>query len=196
MTSYLRQTNIVATPLEIQKLHYLNHLHDSHRITPVNNDMVLLHIPNFSLLKKLHALSPTAHFRSIVTKHFTLSGGYNFRLRIFTNGSGDSKGKFMSAYVQMRRNNYRKDINYPFRGVITFVVIDQSSHGDHVKKSIRASGNNLSFQQPQSVYNTENGVEALISHEQLYNDNIHETAYLQKDMLILGVAIRYNEKVQ
>lgn len=109
-----------------------------------------------------------------------------------------SRNNFLSVFVQMGANEASKNIDYPFRGVITFVVIDQSGNNRHINKSIRASGLNASFQEPTTKFNTENGVEQMISHQNLSNQSTTQTdpRFVEKDLLILGVAIRYNKNVE
>jgi hypothetical protein len=167
----------------VQKIAYLNALFRSPRIEQ-QADMVLWRIPNYTVLTQLHELSTVNQFRSLVSPVFTLPLGYKFRLRLFMNGVGESRGVHISVYVQMVCSD---DVNveYPFRGVITFVLIDQTSGGQHLNTSIKASGNNVSFQKPKTSVNPENGVRAFASRGSL----------VFTDTIVLGVAIRFNKLV-
>ena len=166
-----------------EKAAYLNLLFRSHRVEQ-KDDMILWRIPNYEVFSKLSRLSNIKQFRSITSPVFVLPRGYKFRIKLFADGAGKSRGLNLSVYVQMV-STYDQNVVYPFRGVLTFVVIDQTSGGLHQSSSIKASGNNPCFQQPMTQANPENGVEALVPRGVL----------VFKDTLILGVSMRYNSRV-
>jgi hypothetical protein len=56
---------------------------------------------------------------------------------------------------------YDQNVVYPFLGMLTFVVIAETSGGRHQISSIKTSGNNPCFQQPMKQANPENGVEVV-----------------------------------
>jgi hypothetical protein len=167
----------------VEKAAYLNLLFRSHRIKQ-KDDMILWRIPNYALFSKLSRLSNIKQFRSITSPVFVLPLGHSFRIKLFADGAGKSRGTHLSVYVQMVSTDDH-NVVYPFRGVLSFVVIDQTSGGWHQSSSIKASGNNPCFQQPTAQFNQENGVEALAPRGLL----------VFKDTLILGVSIRYNTHV-
>lgn len=176
---------------DLYKLYYLTYLFATPRLFGPQNDGVLLHVPNFKQFLRLHKYSPTFHFRSLRSDVFTLSTGHMFRLRVFTYGTGQYRGTHLAAFVQMKKST-NQQVEYPFRGVITFVVIDQSGNCKHVNHSIRASGENPCFQKPITEYNNENGVIKLVSLQRLIKC---DQMYVKNNQLIMGVAIRYNENV-
>ena len=182
-----------------QKTSYLNAVLGSSRIEQ-KGDMVVWNIPNYEIISELNRLSDVKQFRSITSPVFTIPGGYRFRLKLFGFGAGKSRGTHISVYVQMvSTSGAGKQVVYPFRGVITFVVIDQSTNGQHASTSIKASGGNPSFQKPRTEVNPENGVEMLAPLESLRApDPLGDSdskALVLNDTLILGVSIRYNELV-
>jgi len=199
---------IIALSLFIRKITFLNSILESHRIK-TKNDMVIWQIPNFETVYEINKSSIMA---CIVSEPFTLSSGYNFRLKLFTYGARSVRGEYMSLYVQLGLSD---SVGYPFRGVFTFVVIDQTGGGggggegeggegekekekdgedaiQHHSLSIKASGSNNSFQRPlEGEFNEENGIAKLISHDKLFSTQ----RYIHNNVLILGVSMRYDDRV-
>ena len=167
-------------------------LYNSPRLT-LKGDMVILQLPNFDLFQKVHRYADDkTTFSNYTSRPFTLSSGYNFRLIVYTYGHGMVRGKYMSAYIQMGRSDDHTLI-YPFYGVITFVIFDQSGEEPkHISKSIRTpSGTNASFDKPQSCLNIAYGIEDMVPL-----DCLNERSIVYDNVLLMGVAIRYNKKCQ
>ena len=104
----------------------------------------------------------------------------------YSRGNGIARDKYLSAYVELLPSNDNDIPTRPFRGVITFVVIDQSGKANHQSKSIKAC-----FQKYQPKANQAYGISELLPLDILKN----QSTLLVKDQLIIGVAIRYNQNV-
>ncbi len=148
-------------------------------------DKVLWQIPNFEAIRQMNKLSKTPKFQSIVSEPFTLTNGFMFRLRLFANGAGKSKGIFLSLYVQMGASGKRL-----FRGVVTFVMMDQSSFGKHCGKSFLISSSNAAFQQGEKQYGEAMGVEQFIAQEKIWNSRV-EHSFVQNNTVIIGAMMQY-----
>lgn len=181
----------------LHRFRFINAIYRAQRIIQ-SHDMVIWQIGNFSMHHQLHKMSEIPEFRNIASEIFTLPNGYKFRLKLFANGVGNSRGKYVSVYLQMVATE-ATEVIYPFRGVLTFVVVDQSTNGKHISTSIRASGANPSFQKPTSQFNPENGLTTLVEHESLGANRTEDAlapAFICKNALTVGVSIRYNKNVR
>lgn len=160
-------------------------LYQSPRIT-VKDDMVILQIPNFRIFQEVHRQISIGFFSNYKSKVFTLSTGYTFRIIVYTCGLGTARENYLSVYVQLLPNYKNYTFSHSFRGVITFVVIDQSGKAEHHSKSIRTG-----FHKPLLSESLPYGIRELLPLEKL----VPESAFIFGDQLILGVALRYNENV-
>ena len=57
--------------------------------------------------------------------------GYKLCLRVDTNGSGDGKGTHVSVFVYFMKGEFDDSLKWPFRGVISFRLLDQLKVEDH-----------------------------------------------------------------
>jgi len=135
---------------------------------------------------------------SLVSPHFQAPSGHEFRLRVFLNGTGKGKGKFLSMFIQCYKTEYDEILDYPFNAVIVFRVYDQNPRSEkkHHKLMFRTN-NSQCFQRPDpSVdYTPENGLAQLLSHDLIKRsaDPANQTAdsprYLVDDTIFVGCEI-------
>ena len=141
----------------------LKTLYKSPKIT-VKGDIILFQLPNFHLFQQMHRNAKHKQFTHYHSEPFEIITGYKFILLIFTNGCGAAKGKSLSIYLQLMKSENDAWLTYPFRGILTFVLLDKStSRGDHHCRSFLARGTNKSFEKPTSEYNKAHGLENYLS---------------------------------
>ena len=160
-------------------------LYRSPRIT-VRYDMVILQIPNFKIFQEVHRSVPVGYFSNYKSNSFMLSTGYTFRIILYTFGQGTAREKYLSAYVELLSTDNSNTPADPFRGVITFVTIDQSGKKDHQTKSVKTR-----YQKPLLKESLPFGINELLPLDMLKN----ESTLLVKNQLIIALAIRYDNKV-
>ena len=59
-------------------------------------------------------------------------GGYKMCLEVDANGWGDGSGTHVSAVIRFMRGEYDDDLLWPFRGEITFQLINRRADEGHV----------------------------------------------------------------
>ena len=181
----------------LMRLRFLNSLFRSQEIIQKDN-MVIWRIGNFSKLHRFNKVSDNPQLHGLISSEFILNSGYKFKLKIFPNGNGKSTGNYLSLYLQMGPTpDDDVDVTYPFRGVITFVVVDQSTNQQHYTTSIKASGYNKRFYKPSLKFNPEYGLQQLINQDILWNKHNNSSAptFVVNDILVLGVSIQFCNKV-
>ncbi len=70
----------------------------------------------------------TVWFSSPVYTHHR---GYKICLRVEANGWGDGKGSHVSVFVHFMRGEFDDSLKWPFRGVISYQLMDQVNGEDH-----------------------------------------------------------------
>ena len=60
-------------------------------------------------------------------------GGYKMCLEVDANGWGDGSGTHVSAFIRFMRGEYDDDLLWPFRGEITFQLINRRADEGHVE---------------------------------------------------------------
>ncbi len=62
---------------------------------------------------------------------YTHHQGYKICLRVDANGNGIGKGTHVSVYVYFMRGEFDDSLKWPFRGVISYQLLDQVNDKDH-----------------------------------------------------------------
>ncbi|KAH9488760.1 hypothetical protein Btru_049969 [Bulinus truncatus] len=89
--------------------------------------------------------------------------GYKMRIRLFTNGDGEAKGKSISAFIQLMPGPHDDLLPWPFLGKIYFMIVDQKNFKEHKVVSFSALSDQQAFQKPHIEPNIASGLPNLIS---------------------------------
>ena len=81
----------------------------------------------FEEYKREYAIWYSPHF-------YTHPGGYKMCLRVVANGDAHGKSTHLSAYICLMRGEFDDQLKWPFRGDITFEILNQENHGDPCSK--------------------------------------------------------------
>ena len=57
--------------------------------------------------------------------------GYKMRLRIYFNRRADSKGKYLSVYVQLMKGEFDDQLEWPFQGKLEIQLLNQNKDEEH-----------------------------------------------------------------
>ncbi|XP_051788263.1 LOW QUALITY PROTEIN: TNF receptor-associated factor 1-like [Erpetoichthys calabaricus] len=87
---------------------------------------------------------------------YTGKYGYKVCMRLYLNGDGAGKGKFMSLFFVIMRGDYDALISWPFKHKVTFFLMDQN-HREHVIDAFRPDLKSSSFQRPLKEMNVASG---------------------------------------
>ena len=67
---------------------------------------------------------------------YTHHHGYKLCLSVFANGQGPAEGTHVSVYVHFMKGDFNDSLKWPFRGVISFRLLDQLKGVDHKTLSL------------------------------------------------------------
>ena len=67
---------------------------------------------------------------------YTHHQGYKIRLRVYANGDGDGYRTHVCVYVHFMRGEFDDSLKWPFRGVISYQLLDQVNGKDHKTHTI------------------------------------------------------------
>ena len=151
----------------------------------LKDDMVLWTIPFWSLVYNFQKCVPHDKYQwtNFYSQDFIISTNHKFRLRLFPYGGKQTRGKFMSLYVQLLPNDLVKPPVYSFVGTLTFVIIDQTCPNKHHHQSCYISANVIEATPfSQNAYNSTKGLRRLISV-----DSINK--YVTNNTLVIGVCM-------
>ena len=62
---------------------------------------------------------------------YSYSLGYKMRLRIYFNRRADSKGKYLSVYVQLMKGEFDDQLEWPFQGKLEIQLLNQNKDEEH-----------------------------------------------------------------
>ncbi len=128
---------------------------------------------NFQLRKR--------YFPPVYTHH----QGYKICLHVYGNGSGRGKGTHVSVFVYFMRGEFDNFLKWPFRGMISYQLMDQVNDEDHYTHTLSYDDKvpNTSCDRVTEGERSKNGwgKPKFIAHTEL------EPKYLQNDTLLFRI---------
>ena len=67
---------------------------------------------------------------------YSHSGGYKLCLGVIPSGNGDGEATHISAYVYRMKGENDENLEWPFRGEVTFELLNQVEDLDHVTRTV------------------------------------------------------------
>ncbi|KAI8778812.1 TNF receptor-associated factor 2, partial [Biomphalaria glabrata] len=119
--------------------------------------------------------------------------GYKMRVRLFTNGDGEAKGKSISAFIQLMPGPHDDLLPWPFNGKIYFMIVDQKNFRDHKMVSFSALPDQQAFQKPHNEPNIASGLPNLITVTEFSNN---QDKYAVGDVLYMRVCVDLHDSVK
>ena len=143
---------------------------------------LIIEMDNFDNKKKQNTEWYSPPFYS----HF---GGYQMCLCVYANGSGDSKGTHVSAYIHLMKGENDDNLKWPFRGTITVTLLNQLQPIYHHLDTAQFA-NEISPNPTIRVMKgrgTGRGRHKLISHNDLKYNEEKNSCYLKGDALYFRI---------
>eukprot|EP00795_Rhopilema_esculentum_P005190 gene5190-323_t len=103
--------------------------------------------------------------------------------RLYPNGEGPAKGKFISLFFAIMKGPYDALLPWPFNKRITLSILDQEGV-EHHEETFRADQTSSSFQRPQKDINIASGSPFFISLEALETHS-----YVVQDVMYIKIKI-------
>ena len=105
-----------------------------------------------------------------------------FNLRIYLNGDGMGKGKYISLFFVIMRSQYDALLTWPFKQKVTLMLLDQGPMGEHVVDAFRPDPNSSSFKRPVSEMNIASGCPLFVPLDHLESNRMYikdDTAFVK-----------------
>ena len=110
---------------------------------------------------------------------FTVPNGYKMTLEVFANGCGDRRGTHVSVFTRLLDVPYNDLLRWPFRGTVTFELLNQLADDKH-KKRVTKYIDNLSARPGGRGWGCSN----FIRHSELHHNPATNTQYLADDDIL------------
>jgi len=87
---------------------------------------------------------------------YTNRFGYRMCLRVYLDGDGSGKGRYISYFLTIMKGEYDALLEWPFQLTVTLTMINQKGNGNIVQ-SFKPNPNSASFHRPKSDMNVASG---------------------------------------
>ena len=106
--------------------------------------------------------------------------GYRMCLRVYLDGDGSGKGRYISYFLTIMKGEYDALLEWPFQLTVTLTMINQKGNGNIVQ-SFKPNPNSASFHQPKADMNVASGCPKFAPLSVLDNQEfiVDNTAYFQ-----------------
>ena len=82
--------------------------------------------------------------------------GYRMCLRVYLDGDGSGKGRYISFFLIIMKGEYDALLEWPFQLTVTLTMINQKGSGNIVQ-SFKPNPSSVSFQRPKTDMNVDSG---------------------------------------
>lgn len=133
--------------------------------------------------------------KTYISKPFyTHIKGYKMCLFIYPNGYGEAEGSHVSVFVSIMKGRNDSKLEWPFRGILTIQLLDQSKKKDHKEVTVSYLESEYDYASRVRIgnYNAATGKLWMIAHESLCDDGGPQ--YLINDSLKLRICKFENNK--
>jgi len=110
--------------------------------------------------------------------------GYKMCIRVKAAGHGSGKGTHISVFIHLMCGEYDEFLRWPFRGEVTFQLLNQRKDGWHVQKSVQMIDSKACIRVVDRRVNVLGfGFECFMVNTKLGYNRITGTEYLKNDTL-------------
>ena len=110
---------------------------------------------------------------------YTVPNGYLMRLEVYANGYSEGKGTHVSVYTRLLDVSYKDQLKWPFRGTVTFELLNQLADDKH-KKDVVEYTDDLSARLGGGGW----GCPYFIRHSELHHNPATNMQYLADDDIL------------
>ena len=111
----------------------------------------------------------------------TSSSGYRMQLKIYLNGDGSGKHKYISLFFIILKSAFDNILSWPFQQKVKFMALDQSGRGKHIVDAFRPDLSSSSFQKPIAEANIATGCPLFMPLSVLEGNGGHDSGIYVKD---------------
>ena len=114
---------------------------------------------------------------------YTYQRGYKMCLYVYANGNCNSKGTYVSVYVQLMAGDNDDQLQWPFVGVIDIMLLNWREGDRHYKKTLLINATDRFVRVFEGNFGKSVGYSQFIPHSSLPYKHSTKTEYLQDDCL-------------
>jgi TNF receptor-associated factor 4 len=120
---------------------------------------------------------------------YTHPGGYHMVVRVDTRGYGDGEGTHISVCTMVREGDFDKALSWPFRGVITYILLNQLNDKLHIRyiADLTQPKHHQDINMRPGAAGT--GIGRYVPYSKLDYNPVNETQYLKDDALYFRVSV-------
>ena len=121
---------------------------------------------------------------------YTHENGYKMCLRVDPNGYGDGKGTHVSTFTYLMKGSYDDHLKWPFRGQVTFQIVNQAGDHDHIENTITYNDQTPDENGGRVTHGERSrgwGKHQFLAHSDLEYNAVKKTQYLKDNQLIIHV---------
>ena len=111
-------------------------------------------IPDISRRRRDALLGKTVSLYS--APFYTSRFGYRLCLRVYLDGDGSGKGRYISYFLTIMKGEYDALLEWPFQHMVTMTLVNQKGN-NNIVQSFRPNPTSTSFHRPQSDMNVASG---------------------------------------
>ena len=106
--------------------------------------------------------------------------GYRMCLRVYLDGDGSGKGRYISYFLTIMKGEYDALLEWPFQLTVTMIMINQRGN-DNIVQSFKPNPSSASFHRPKSDINVPSGCPKFAALSVLDNPGfiVDDTAFFQ-----------------
>lgn len=106
--------------------------------------------------------------------------GYRMCLRVYLDGDGSGKGRYISYFLTIMKGEYDALLEWPFQPTVSMAMINQKG-GSNIVQSFKPNPNSASFHRPKPDMNVASGCPKFAPLSVLDNQEfiVDDTAYFQ-----------------
>lgn len=120
---------------------------------------------------------------------FTSRTGYKMCGRVYLNGDGVGKGKYLSIFFAIKRGDHDSFLQWPFRRRVCFRLLNQSGK-PHIEDAFRPDPSSSSFSKPQREMNIASGCPLFALQEDVENP---QKGFIKNDTILLQIEVNASD---
>ena len=114
--------------------------------------------------------------------------GYNLSLKIFPNGDGPTKDKFISIYIVINKGDYDDEVSWPFKCKIRLVLLSNINAASNITNSMMPDYNTACYGRPGNNPNRAAGQDRFLP----ISDILNKDTYLHGNSLKIRLTLIRN----
>ena len=120
---------------------------------------------------------------------YTSRDGYKICCRMYLNGDGSGKGKYISLFFALMKGDYDPLLRWPFQQKVTMTLLHQD-RGEDLRDTFNPDVTSSSFQRPQREMNVASGCPMFAKHDDIEK---HSSKYLVDDTMFLRIEVNTSD---